>query len=256
MKHQPRKRFGQNFLIDESVVAAIIAALRPGRGDLVVEIGPGLGALTRPLLALVDDLHVIEIDRDLAADLQRKHPRLTVHAGDALGFDFAQFGREIRVVGNLPYNISTPLLFHLESCAACIRDIHVMLQQEVVDRIVASPADSDYSRLSVMLQYRFAVEKLFNVGPEVFDPRPRVESAMIRLTPRRPLPWPARDETLFARVVAAAFAQRRKTLRNSLNAYLAAPDFTTLNINPRSRAQELSVAQFVAMANHVSARNA
>ncbi len=254
MKHQPRKRFGQNFLIDESVVAAIIAALRPGRGDLVVEIGPGLGALTRPLLVLVDELHVIEIDRDLAADLQRKHPRLAVHAGDALEFDFAQFGREIRVVGNLPYNISTLLLFHLESCAACIRDIHVMLQQEVVDRIVASPADSDYSRLSVMLRYRFAVEKLFSVGPEAFDPQPQVESAVLRLAPRDPLPWPARNETLFARIVAAAFAQRCKTLRNSLKGYLTAPDFITLDIDPQARGQELSIAQFVAIANHVNAR--
>jgi len=256
VKHQPRKRFGQNFLVDESVVAATIAALRPKRGDLVVEIGPGLGALTRPLLALVDELHVIEIDRDLAADLQRKQPQLTVHTCDALGFDFAQFKKEIRVIGNLPYNISTPLLFHLENFAARIRDIHVMLQQEVVNRMAATPADSNYSRLSVMLQYRFTVEKLFSVGPEAFTPQPQVESAVIRLTPRDPLPWPAHDEISFARIVAAAFTQRRKTLRNSLKGYLTAPDFITLDIDPQARGQELSVAQFVAIANQVTARTA
>jgi 16S rRNA (adenine1518-N6/adenine1519-N6)-dimethyltransferase len=254
VKHQPRKRFGQNFLVDESVVAAIIAAMPLGRSDLVVEIGPGLGALTRPLLALVDELHVIEIDRDLAIDLQRKQPRLTVHTCDALDFDFAQFNKEIRVVGNLPYNISTPLLFHLESFSARIRDIHVMLQKEIVDRMAAPPTDSDYSRLSVMLQYRFTVEKLLSVGPEAFAPQPQVESAVIRLTPRHPLPWPAHDEMLFARIVAAAFGQRRKTLRNSLKSYLTALDFMTLGIDPQARAQELSVAQFVAIANHVSAR--
>ena len=254
MKHQPRKRFSQNFLVDESVVAAILAALHPRRGDLVVEIGPGMGALTQPLLALVDELHVIEIDRDLAADLIRKQPRLSMHTCDALGFDFAQFKREIRIVGNLPYNISTPLLFHLESFVACIHDIHVMLQQEVTDRIAATPTDSNYSRLSVMLQYRFTVEKLFSVGPEAFVPQPQVESAIIRLVPQNPLPWPAHDERLFARIVAAAFAQRRKTLRNSLKDYLAAPNFITLGIDPQARAQELSVAQFVAIANHVSAR--
>ncbi|HUO44107.1 MAG TPA: 16S rRNA (adenine(1518)-N(6)/adenine(1519)-N(6))-dimethyltransferase RsmA [Burkholderiales bacterium] len=252
--HQPRKRFGQNFLVDDSVVAAIIAALHPQRGDLIVEIGPGLGALTGPLLALVDELHAVEIDRDLAASLQRRYPRLALHNCDALKFDFARFGRKSRIVGNLPYNISTPLLFHLESCAASICDIHVMLQKEVVDRIAATPADSDYSRLSVMLQYRFAVEKLFDVGPEAFDPRPRVESAVVRLIPRHPLPWPARDEALFAQVVGATFAQRRKTLRNSLRAYLAPADFAMLGLDPQGRAQELGVAQFVAIADFVATR--
>lgn len=254
MKHPPRKRFGQNFLVDESVCAAIIAAIHPARQDVVVEIGPGLGALTAPLLARVEALHAIEIDRDLAAGLQRKYSRLTVHSCDALQFDFAQFTAGFRIIGNLPYNISTPLLFHLEQFAAHIRDIHVMLQKEVVDRMVANSGDSDYSRLSVMLQYRFKMEKLFDVGPEAFDPRPQVESAVVRLTPLRPVPRPTRNEALFARVVAAAFAQRRKTLRNSLKEYLAAPDFAALDINPRARAQELSVAQFVAIADHLDQR--
>ena len=255
MNRPPRKRFGQNFLIDDAVIAAIIAALRPAHDESMIEIGPGRGALTEPLLAMVDDLHAIEIDRDLAADLQRRYPRLIVHADDALKFDFARFKPELRVVGNLPYNISTPLLFHLAHHAAHLRDLHVMLQKEVVDRMVASAGASDYSRLSVMLQYRFSLEKLFDVEPQAFDPPPKIQSAVVRLTPLRPLPWPARDEMLFSRIVAAAFAQRRKTLRNSLKAYFATADFAALDINPQARAQELSVAQFVALADYLAARN-
>jgi len=176
VKHQPRKRFGQNFLVDAGVIAAIVAAIRPARDDVIVEIGPGLGALTRPLLAAVGQLHAIEIDRDLAAALKHEFaPHLTVHAADVLAFDFATLGNGLRVVGNLPYNISTPLLFHLAGFCAQIRDIHVMLQQEIVARMVAAPSDSNYGRLSVMLQYRFELEKLIEVPAAAFDPAPKVE---------------------------------------------------------------------------------
>jgi 16S rRNA (adenine1518-N6/adenine1519-N6)-dimethyltransferase len=255
MKHRPRKRFGQNFLGDESVIAAIVAAIAPARGERLVEIGPGRGALTRPLLAAAGQLHAIEIDRDLAAELKNEFgERLTLHVTDVLKFDFAALGNELRVVGNLPYNISTPLLFHIARFCAQIRDIHVMLQKEVVARMVAAPSDSNYGRLSVMLQYRFELEKLLDVPAAAFRPAPAVESALARLTPLRPPPWAARDEALFARVVTAAFSQRRKTLRNSLGNFLAEPDFAALAIAPTARAQDLSVAQFVALADHVSGR--
>lgn len=257
MKHQPRKRFGQNFLVDACVIAAIIDAIHPSRDDRIVEIGPGLGALTRPLLAAVEQMHAIEIDRDLAAALKREFaPRLTVHTADVLGFDFATLGNALRVVGNLPYNISTPLLFQLARYAAQLRDIHVMLQKEIVARMVASPSDSAYGRLSVMLQYRFELEKLIDVPAAAFDPAPKVASAVVRLAPLRPPPVAARDEAWFARIVRAAFSQRRKTLRNSLSAFLAEPDWRALAVAPTARAQELSVAQFVAIADHVSARAA
>ena len=254
MKHQARKRFGQNFLTDELAIAAIIAAIQPAPGECLVEIGPGLGALTRPLLAAAGNLHAIEIDRDLAHALQQEFgARLDLHAIDVLRFDFAALGADLRVIGNLPYNISTPLLFHLADCADRIRDIHVMLQKEVVERMVAAPGDSDYSRLSVMLQYRFALEKLLDVPAAAFDPVPKVDSAVIRLTPLRPLPCVARNEAQFARVVATAFSQRRKTLRNSLRTLIAEPAFDALGIRPAARAQELAVAQFVALADHLTA---
>jgi 16S rRNA (adenine1518-N6/adenine1519-N6)-dimethyltransferase len=252
VKHQPRKRFGQNFLADEGVVAQIVAAIRPVRGQNLVEIGPGLGALTRPLLAATGNLTAIEIDRDLAAGLQREFgARLQLHVADVLDFDFGALGNDLRIVGNLPYNISTPLLFHLAGRAGHLRDIHVMLQKEVVARMVATPGSSNYGRLSVMLQYRFGLEKILEVPAAAFRPSPKVESALVRLTPLRPLACPARDEGLFARVVAAAFSQRRKTLRNSLKDFVSEPDFATHGIAPTARAQELSVAQFVALADHV-----
>ena len=256
MKHQPRKRFGQNFLGDASVIAAIIAAIGAARGDRLVEIGPGLGALTGPLLAAAGQLHAIEIDRDLAAALRNEFgERLTLHVTDVLKFDFAALGGELRVVGNLPYNISTPLLFHVARFCAQIRDIHVMLQKEVVARMVAAPSDRNYGRLSVMLQYRFKLEKLLDIPAAAFHPAPAVESAVARLTPLRPLLYAARDEALFARVVTSAFAQRRKTLRNSLRNFLSEPDFAALTVLPTARAQDLGVAQFVAIANHVAARS-
>ena len=255
MKHQPRKRFGQNFLVDAGVIAAIVAAIRPARDDCIVEIGPGLGALTRPLLAAVEHMHVIEIDRDLAAALKREFAtRLTVHAADVLRFDFAALGGDLRIVGNLPYNISTPLLFHIARYCVQVRDIHVMLQKEIVARMVAAPSDSNYGRLSVMLQYRFELEKLIDVPAGAFDPAPKIESAVVRLAPLRPPPFAACDEAWFARIVKAAFSQRRKTLRNSLGAFLSDAELHSLAIAPAARAQELSVAQFVAIADYVSHR--
>lgn len=253
-RHLPRKRFGQNFLVDEGAIAGIISAIAPQRGDLLVEIGPGLGALTMPLLDRLQHLHVVEIDRDLIARLRAQHApdKLTIHEGDVLEFDFAGLGGGLRVAGNLPYNISTPLLFHLAAFAGRIRDVHVMLQREVVERMVAAPGDSAFSRLSVMLQYRFDMEMLFGVAPESFEPAPKVESAVVRLTPLSPLPHPARDEALFGSIVARAFSQRRKTLRNTLKGVVTDADFARLDIDPGARAQELSVADFVRIADTIA----
>ena len=253
--HIPRKRFGQNFLIDDGIIAGIISVIMPRRGDNLVEIGPGLGALTDPLLTRLDRLQVVEIDRDLIARLHGLYPpeRLVIHEGDVLEFDFAALGDDLRVVGNLPYNISTPLLFRFAAYARHIRDVHVMLQREVVERMVAAPGDSEFSRLSVMLQYRFDMEKLIDVPADSFDPAPKVESAVVRLTPLNPLPHPAHNETLFAEVVSRAFSQRRKTLRNTLKGMVSAEQLAALGINAGARAQELSVADFVRIADAVSA---
>jgi 16S rRNA (adenine1518-N6/adenine1519-N6)-dimethyltransferase len=252
--HIARKRFGQNFLIDDGVIAAIVAAVAPHRSDTVIEIGPGLGALTAPLLDRLDHLQVAEIDRDLIARLRRQWPpeRLTVHEGDVLALDVSAVGDDLRVVGNLPYNISSPLLFHLAGHAAHLRDIHVMLQKEVVERMVAAPGDSAFSRLSVMLQYRFAMDLLFEVPPESFDPAPQVDSAVVRLIPYAELPHPARDASVFAKVVSQAFSQRRKTLRNALKGVADAALLSRLGIDPGARAQELAVADFVRLADAVA----
>jgi 16S rRNA (adenine1518-N6/adenine1519-N6)-dimethyltransferase len=252
MRHVPRKRFAQNFLTDEVAIAAIVAAIAPQLRDRVVEIGPGLGALTRPLAARLDHLQVIEIDRDIVAHLRATFPadRVTVHEGDALRFDFSALGPRLRVVGNLPFNISTPLLFHLAQHAAAILDIHVMLQKEVVERMVAAPSTSEYGRLSVMLQYRFEMEQLLDVPPAAFRPAPKVESAVLRMTPFARLPHPVRNETAFGKIVAAAFSQRRKTLRNALQAHFRAADFEKLGVDAGLRAQDLRVADFVRLADY------
>ncbi|MGE5027382.1 MAG: 16S rRNA (adenine(1518)-N(6)/adenine(1519)-N(6))-dimethyltransferase RsmA [Betaproteobacteria bacterium] len=250
--HIPRKRFGQNFLTDQGVIQAIVRAIDPQPGDVMAEIGPGLGALTDPLLKILPHLHVVEIDRDIITRLENNYPkaRLTIHAGDALKFDFSSLGERIRVVGNLPYNISTPLLFHLSEYAGRIIDMHFMLQKEVVERMVAVPSTSEYGRLSVMLQYRFAMEMLFVVPPDAFHPAPKVESAIVRLIPYPTLPHPAQDEALFGAIVTAAFGQRRKTLRNTLKAYLDVEGFAALGIDPGLRAENLGVAEFVTIANY------
>jgi 16S rRNA (adenine1518-N6/adenine1519-N6)-dimethyltransferase len=251
MRHVPRKRFGQHFLVDESVIAAIVAAIAPHAGDAMVEIGPGLEALTRPLCLALAHLHVVEIDRDIAARLRLSLPRdrVTVHEGDALDFDFGALGPQLRVVGNLPYNISTPLLFHLAGYARSIRDIHVMLQKEVVERMAAAPSSPQYGRLSVMLQYRFEIEHVLTVAPAAFRPPPKVDSAVVRMVPYARLPHPAGDEGRLAKIVGAAFAQRRKTLRNALKGYFSAADLERLGIDPGLRAQDLGVAQFVRLAD-------
>lgn len=254
MKLIPRKRFGQNFLSDPDIVRACIAAIRPQADDLMIEIGPGLGALTQPLLRYLNHLHVVEVDRDIVAWMQGHYPmdKLTIHNMDALKFDFAALGTQVRVVGNLPYNISTPLLFHLLKSSAHIVDMHFMLQKEVVERMVAAPSTPAYGRLSVMLQYRLYMEYLFTVPPLAFAPAPQVESAFVRAIPYTNLPYPAKSEAMFGRIVNAAFSQRRKMLRNTLQGLLAASDFATLGITPTLRAEDLGVAEFVAIANHLA----
>jgi len=252
MKHVAKKRFGQNFLTDQGIINSLVDAINPQATDLMVEIGPGLGALTQPLLKK-------EIDRDIIAWMESFYPKdkLTIHNSDALKFNFPELAKlspdhKIRVTGNLPYNISTPILFHLLSNIDSIIDMHFMLQKEVVERMVAAPSNSEYGRLSVMLQYRLKMEYLITVPPEAFDPAPKVESAFVRCVPHQILPYPAKDEALFAKLVTAAFSQRRKTLRNTLKAFLDDAGFEALNINSQLRAENLSVAEFVAIANFLA----
>lgn len=254
INHIARKRFGQNFLVDQAVINAIVNAIHPHAGETVVEIGPGLGALTRPLLERLPHLHVIELDRDLVARLHQSWPpeRLTVHAGDALKFDFSQLGTDLRIVGNLPYNISSPLLFHLLGFAAHIRDMHFMLQREVVARMVAAPSTADYGRLSIMLQRRCHLEWLLDVPATSFDPAPKVESAVVRLIPKSQLEIPQLDEALFARVVATAFSQRRKTLRNTLAGLVTKEAFEHLGIDPGLRAENLALGDYENIARHLA----
>ncbi|MFL9709171.1 16S rRNA (adenine(1518)-N(6)/adenine(1519)-N(6))-dimethyltransferase RsmA [Methylobacillus sp. Pita1] len=255
MKHVAKKRFGQNFLTDRAIINSLIEAISPQAGDCMVEIGPGLGAMTQPLLQRLPHLHVVEIDRDIIEWMQGHYPqgKLTIHASDALKFDFGSINDRLRVVGNLPYNISTPILFHLLDNVPHIIDMHFMLQKEVVERMVAAPSSAAYGRLSVMLQYRLQMEYLLTVPPEAFDPAPKVESAFVRATPYAALPYPARDEALFAKVVTAAFSQRRKTLRNTLKGLLDDAGFAALGIDPQLRAENISPAEFVAIANHLAA---
>ena len=254
MKHIPRRRFGQNFLVDRGIISAIIAAIDPQRGDTVVEIGPGLGAITAPLLDRLDHLHVVEIDRDLSARLRKEYPphRMTIHEGDALAFDFAGIGKDLRLVGNLPYNISTPLLFHLAEYVDIVRDMHFMLQKEVVERMVAVPGESDFSRISVMLQYRFHLEWLIDVPPESFDPPPKVQSAVVRLIPKDVSELNAKSQDKLSQVVQTAFSQRRKMLRNTLKGSLSDLGFAELGIDPTRRAEDLTVADYVRIANFLT----
>ncbi len=246
-RHRPRKRFGQHFLHDPGVIRRI------------VEIGPGLGALTLPLLQHVDELHVIELDRDIIPQLQAAstgHGHLRVHQADALDFDFrtlAPPAGKLRLVGNLPYNISTPLLFHLLTQADVIIDMLFMLQKEVVDRMVAKAGDEAYGRLSVSLAAQAEVEALFNVGRGAFNPPPKVESAVVRLVPR-PAPFLITDPKVFSRVVAAAFSQRRKTLSNSLRELLTREEIGQLGVDPQARAERISPAEFAHLANYLAAR--
>ena len=256
--HIARKRFGQNFLHDYAVITSILASLQAKSGEHWVEIGPGQGALTAPLLDKNITLDVVELDRDLVGLLKNKfkdNQRITIHSADALKFDFstlAKQGEKLRVVGNLPYNISTPLLFHLLENATCIADMHFMLQKEVVDRICSAPGSKKYGRLSVMMQYHCVPECLFEVYPESFDPVPQVMSAIIRLTPHAVPPVVVKDKALFNAVVTQAFSQRRKTLRNSLKKLLGEQTFADLNIDPSARAETLSLQQFAELSNYLS----
>lgn len=253
--HVARKRFGQNFLVDRGIISAIVYAINPQRSDTVVEIGPGLGAITEPLLACVDHLHVVEIDRDLIARLKKQHSpeRMTIHEGDALAFDFASIGRNLRLVGNLPYNISTPLLFHLLAQRELIHDMHFMLQKEVVDRLAASPGSKTYGRLSVMVQYYCTVEPLFDVPPSAFVPPPKVDSAIVRLTPRAHIEPVAKDPALLENLVNLCFQQRRKTLRNCLKTLVEPQHMDDLGAPLSARPETLAVADFVALSNRIGA---
>jgi len=255
MHQRPRKRFSQNFLVDRHYIERIVDAIAPSARDNIVEIGPGRGALTRPLLARTDFLRAIEIDRDLAAALRHEFAadRLEVIVADALTVDLASLGDRLRVVGNLPYHVSSPLLFHCAQFVDRISDMHFMLQAEVVDRMAASPDSGDYGRLSVTLQSMFRVEKLFRVPAGAFNPAPQVESAVVRLVPLGAARTAIADRSLFEAVVQAGFGQRRKTLRNALQRMIGADALAAIGIDPGARAETLSVAQFAAIANAVSA---
>jgi 16S rRNA (adenine1518-N6/adenine1519-N6)-dimethyltransferase len=249
MLPRAKKRFGQHFLTDRHYLARIADAIAPRPGDSMVEIGPGTGILTAELVPKLERLHAVEIDRDLAADLAARFPEgnLTVHVADALEFDFEALPAPLRVVGNLPYNVSTPILFRVAAVAARLQDAIFMLQKEVVERMVAAPDTEEYGRLSVMLQYRFAMTLLFRVPPGAFTPAPKVDSAVVLMKPL-PADRPrARDEELFAKIVMAAFSQRRKMLRSALRALVSADIFARAGIDPQRRGETLSVAEFIAL---------
>lgn len=260
--HVARKRFGQNFLVDDAVIHGIVNAVDPRPGDVVVEIGPGLGAITQPLLERLERMHVVELDRDLVARLQRRYgERLQVHAGDALDFDFGtlkEAGKPLRIVGNLPYNISSPLLFHLVDYADDVRDQHFMLQKEVVERMVAEPGSKAFGRLSIMLQVRYHMEHVLDVPPGSFNPPPKVDSAVVRM-----IPWPRHDDgrlrspyadcdmTVLGDLVTAAFSQRRKVLRNTLSMLRDHVDFDAIGFDLGRRAEEVPVAEYVELASRL-----
>ena len=255
-RHVPRKRFGQHFLVDRGVITRVIAAIDPRSSDHIVEIGPGLGALTDTLIERAGHLHVVELDRDLCKRLRERYPEnlLTVHQADALRFDFTSLPSPLRIVGNLPYNISTPILFHVAATAERCRDLHFMLQQEVVERMIAGPSVPEYGRLSVMLQYRFQAERLFEVPPAAFRPRPKVHSAVVRLVPRPKSELDCLDEALLSKLVARAFSMRRKTVRNALSAFISAAEISALGIEPGRRAETFPVATFVTIVNWIARR--
>lgn len=259
MAHSPRKRFGQNFLQDQTVIYDIISSIQTKPGEHWVEIGPGLGALTAPLLNGGIRLDVIELDRDLVVLLKEKFKQqnqLQIHSADALKFDFsalAENNEKLRIIGNLPYNISTPLMFHLLDNAFCIQDMHFMLQKEVVDRICAAPDSKKYGRLSVMMQYYCATELLFDVPPESFEPAPKVMSAIVRLVPHVRPTVQVNDMAKFSEVVTQAFSQRRKTIRNSLKKLITEAEFAGLAIDTNLRAENISLYDFAKLSNLFSA---
>lgn len=259
--HRARKRFGQNFLQDEMVIDAIVEAIAPQPGDPIVEIGPGLAALTRPVAARAGHLHVVELDRDLAARLEGSAEfagKLTVHRADALKYDFAalsaELGKPLRVFGNLPYNISTPLIFHLLSHLNCISDMHFMLQKEVVERMAAEPGSKAFGRLTVMIQQACKVIPVIEVPPQAFNPAPKVDSAVVRLEPYSKSPWPVIDRAMLNHVCHTAFHQRRKTMRNNMKELMSIEELEQLGIDPTVRPETLTVADIVNMANYLSER--
>ncbi len=255
--HRPRKRFGQHFLCDPMIIEQIVAAIQPHDSEKIVEVGPGRGAISQPLANLAGEFHAIELDRDLAAALRKQFaPRanVVIHEGDVLKFDFATIGSELRIVGNLPYNISTPLMFRLVEFRRVIRDMHFMLQKEVVDRMAAPPGNKTYGRLSIMLGCHMEVEPLFDVPASAFDPPPKVTSSVVRL---RPLPADAyeiSDHEGLSRIVAEAFSHRRKTLRNALKASATEEDLIAAGMDPQSRPERATIANYVALANLIGRR--
>ncbi|WP_423681290.1 MULTISPECIES: 16S rRNA (adenine(1518)-N(6)/adenine(1519)-N(6))-dimethyltransferase RsmA [unclassified Undibacterium] len=257
MKHIPRKRFGQNFLTDQLVLSQIIRAINPQPGDTMVEIGPGLAAMTQLLLEGVPQMHVVELDRDLVARLKKSFPeeKLIVHEGDALKFDFSSIpvpeGKKLRVVGNLPYNISSPLLFHLAGIAPLVQDQHFMLQKEVVERMVAEPGSKAYGRLSVMLQWRYHMDLLFIVPPEAFDPPPKVDSAIVRMIPKSDML--ACEQANLEAVVTKAFSQRRKVVRNCVAGMFTEQQLLDAGIDPQARPETIALEQYVNLARLLSA---
>lgn len=254
-RHLARKRFGQHFLVDAGVIRRIVDAVAPREDDLMAEIGPGLGAITRPLMERLRHLHVIEIDRDIAARLRAEHDpaKVTIHEGDALRFDFGMLGDRLRLVGNLPYNISTPLLFHVGADTARLQDCHFMLQREVVERMVAEPGGGEYGRLSVMLQYRFSMDRILDVPPDAFRPPPKVQSAVVRMIPVTP-EVVADDHAMFSELVRRAFTQRRKTLRNAVSGLIDEAGIEEAGLDPGDRPETIGVAGFVRAANVIVRR--
>lgn len=255
MRHSPRKRFGQNFLHNKHIIDDILRAINPQPADNILEIGPGLGALTQPLLRRITHMTAIEIDRDLhqyLSELPIAQGKLNVIAADALTIDYSQFGTDLRVIGNLPYNISTPILIHLLQFASSIKDMYFMLQKEVVDRMAAEPGTKTYGRLSVVLQYHCAVDHLFDVPPAAFDPPPKVDSAMVRLIPYTTSPFDKVPVQKLVSLVASAFAMRRKTLTNNLKGIVSCDELAALGIDGNKRPEQISVAEYVQLAKFVS----
>lgn len=255
MRHNPRKRFGQNFLQNRHIIDDILRAINPLANDNILEIGPGLGAITQPLLRKVDHLTAVEIDTDLQeylGSLPIAQGKLKLIGADALTIDYSQFGTDLRVVGNLPYNISTPILIHLLGYTAYIKDMYFMLQKEVVDRMAATPGSKAYGRLSVMLQYHCEVDHLFDVPPEAFEPKPKVDSAVVRLVPYSQSPFDVVAVEQLEPLVASAFAMRRKTLTNNLKGIISVEQLMELNIDGQKRPEQISVAEYVQLAKFIS----
>jgi len=253
--HRSRKRFGQHFLTDPGVINAILHAVHATSDDVIVEIGPGQGAITEALAATAGHLHAVELDRDLVARLRRRYesvPTVTIHSADALAFDFSSLGDRLRIVGNLPYNISTPLLFHLLNFRDRILDMHFMLQKEVVDRMAAGPGSKTYGRLGIMLGCHLNIESLFDVDRSAFDPPPEVTSAVVRLDPLPPGTFDIRDEALLKTIVTSAFMKRRKTIRNSLKDHVDVAGLEAVGIDPGLRPEQISISKYVELSNHLA----